>query len=255
MTLAPIATGAGWSMYCGEALAVLAALPAASVDALITDPPYSSGGQYRGDRTQSVHTKYVRTDSASQALDAFTGDNRDQRAYGYWCTLWLAEALRVVKPGGACALFADWRQLPTTTDALQAGGWVWRGIVPWHKPGGRNTQGRFANKCEYVVWGTNGPRQLDGVGYETLPGFYQSAPPRDRIHITQKPVDVMQGLAHIAPAGGVVLDLFAGSGTTGVGALMEGRRFIGAERAEHHARAAVQRLSHVTAPSTGGTQQ
>lgn len=42
------------TLWQGDALAVLHDLPDASVDALITDPPYSSGGMVRGDRTQDV---------------------------------------------------------------------------------------------------------------------------------------------------------------------------------------------------------
>ena len=114
----------------GEALAMLQTLPDASVDALITDPPYSSGGAFRGDRMGSTTTKYVDNRDTLHRAD-FAGDNRDQRAYGYWCGLWLSECLRIVRPGGIACLFTDWRQLPTTTDALQAGGWVWRGIAAW----------------------------------------------------------------------------------------------------------------------------
>ena len=231
------------TLYHGDALAVLAALPSASVDAIITDPPYSSGGMVRGDRVQDVHTKYVNTDSASgNALAAFTGDSRDSRAYGYWVALWTAEAMRVARPGGIGALFTDWRQLPTTTDAIQAGGWVWRGIVPWHKPAGRPVQGRWANSCEYIVWGSNGPRDLMALDGKALPGFYQANAPRDRDHITQKPLDVMRELMRIVPEGGTVLDPFMGSGTTGVAALMEGRKFVGVEMVEHYADVARRRI-------------
>jgi site-specific DNA-methyltransferase (adenine-specific) len=45
------------TVYHGDALAVLCELPTGSVDALVTDPPNFSGGQFRGDRTQNVHTK------------------------------------------------------------------------------------------------------------------------------------------------------------------------------------------------------
>jgi site-specific DNA-methyltransferase (adenine-specific) len=84
----------------------------------------------RGDRIQDVHTKYVNTDSASgNAMEAFSGDSRDARAYGYWVALWVGELQRVVVPGGVVGMFTDWRQLPTTTDAIQAGGMVWRGDV------------------------------------------------------------------------------------------------------------------------------
>src|SRR5689334_16117412 len=85
------------TLYRADALAVLASLPTASVDALITDPPYSSGGMVRGDRTNATGQKYMRGEVVTQA--DFTGDSRDQRAYSYWCALWLSEAMRVVKPG------------------------------------------------------------------------------------------------------------------------------------------------------------
>lgn len=219
---------------------MLATLPDASVDAVITDPPYSSGGAFRGDRMQDSYTKYARGNIAGDA-PAFTGDNRDQRAYGYWCSLWLGECLRVTLPGGVVAMFTDWRQLPATSDALQAGGWVWHGIVPWMKPAARPQAGRFANQCEYVVWGTAGPRANGGFGW-TLPGFFQANPPRDREHLTQKPLSVMRELVKIAPKGGTVLDPFMGAGTTGVAALIEGRGFIGAELAPHYQRIARERI-------------
>jgi site-specific DNA-methyltransferase (adenine-specific) len=230
-----------WELHHGEALATLAALPTGSCDALITDPPYSSGGQYRSDRTGGVHAKYVQTGSGSLALPGFAGDNRDQRAYGYWSALWLSEALRVVRPGGAGLIFTDWRQLPVTTDAYQAGGWVWRGMVPWVKPGARPRQGGFAAACEYVVWGSAGPLAT-GVP-DCLPGVITAATPREREHLTQKPVDLLRALVRIVPPGGVVLDPFAGSGTTGVAALAEGRRFVGVEQVGEHVEVARRRLA------------
>lgn len=226
----------------GEALSVLSTMEGASVDAVITDPPYSSGGMFRGDRAQDVHTKYVRTDSESGTeLPDFSGDTRDQRGYLMWCSLWLAECLRVAKPGAVCAVFSDWRQLPTTVDALQCGGWVWRGIVPWYKPNGRRSQGRYANNCEYVVWGTAGPRALDALP-NALNGFFQANTTRNRVHIAQKPLEVMREIVKICPPGGVVLDPFTGSGTTGIAAVLEGRGFIGVELTEHYAREAADRI-------------
>lgn len=227
-------------LHQGEALAFLASLPEASVDAVITDPPYSSGGAFRGDRAQDTGTKYTDNDSIRQ-LANFAGDNRDQRGYGYWMTLWLSEALRATRTGGVCLLFTDWRQLPTTTDALQAGGWVWRGVVPWYKPGGRPMAGRFAAQCEYVVWGSAGSMGMDYAA-ECLPGFYQASPPREREHQTQKPLEVMRKLVRIAPKDGVVLDPFMGSGTTGVAAVLEGRQFLGSESQAHFFGVARQRI-------------
>lgn len=241
------------TLYGADALAVLAELPSASVDAVITDAPYSSGGMVRGDRVGSVHAKYVRNDSAAGAdLDTFTGDNRDQRAYGYWCALWLGEALRVTKPGGTCLLFTDWRQLPITSDAPQSGGWVWRGIIPWAKVNARPQLGRFTAECEYVVWGSAGP--MPGAG-PCLPGFYQVIAPRDRVHIAQKPLVIMRDLVKIAPKGGTVLDPFMGSGTTGIAAVIEGRNFIGAEQTSHFQTVARERIETAIAGYRDDGQQ
>lgn len=242
MPLTPVYTDDLLTLYHGDALAVLRELPAASVDAVITDPPYSSGGMVRGDRASATTGSKYTTSGVEGAAD-FSGDNRDQRGYAYWCALWLSECLRVAKAGAPCLLFTDWRQLPATTDALQAGGWVWRGIVPWYKPASRPMLGRFTAACEYVVWGTSGPRPIEG---EALPGFLQATPPRDREHITQKPLSLMHELIRIAPADGVILDPFAGSGTTLAAAKATGRRAIGIEINDHFAETMQRRAENST---------
>ncbi len=125
-----VGAGGRWVLHQGDALAVLRSMPDASVDAVITDPPYSSGGFTRGDRSLPPAMKYTMNGTKIER-PTFAGDNRDQRSFGYWCALWLGECLRVAKPGAPLCVFTDWRQLPTMTDAIQAGGWVWRGIVDW----------------------------------------------------------------------------------------------------------------------------
>jgi site-specific DNA-methyltransferase (adenine-specific) len=187
--------------------------------------------------------KYLDTDSRNaRQLRTFAGDNRDQRGYLVWCSLWLAETLRIMRPGGLALLFTDWRQLPVTTDALQAGGFIWRGLVPWVKPSARPQAGRFAAQCEYVVWGSAGAMGMD-YSAPCLPGFFQASSPHDREHPTQKPLDVMRELVRIVPEGATILDPFTGSGQTGVAALLEGRRFVGVEITEHYAALAADRLA------------
>jgi len=239
-----------WEVVSGEALGVLATLEDASVDAVVTDCPYSSGGAFRGDRMQSTRVKYVRSTALANGIEErgdFTGDNRDQRAFGYWCALWMSECRRIAKPGAPILSFTDWRQLPTMTDAVQSGGWTWRGIVPWDKtPGCRPTMGRFASQCEYVVWGSNGPMP-DERGVGCLPGFISVYPnPREKHHIAGKPLEVMIELLKICEPGGLVLDPFAGSGSTGVGAIRLGLRFFGIELVEEHAAIARERLEAET---------
>ena len=55
------------TLYGGDALAVLAALPSGSVDAVVCDPPYSSGGMVRGDRAgANTVSKYVTTQNTQR---------------------------------------------------------------------------------------------------------------------------------------------------------------------------------------------
>lgn len=233
---------ARWCVVEGEALDVLRLLPNASVGALVTDPPYSSGGFTRGDRTEDTATKYSAAKERPQV--SFGGDNRDQRSFEYWCVLWLAEALRATAQGGPCVQFTDWRQLPLTTDAVQAGGWVWRGIFVWSKGDTcRPQMGRFRSAAEYAVWGTNGAA-LDLKEVGCLPGVVSCNPVAtdDRVHQTQKPEAVMETVCRIAPPGSIILDPFCGSGSTGVAALRLGRRFIGIERDPTYAATARARL-------------
>ena len=230
------------SLYGGDALAVLADLPSATVDAVVADPPYSSGGMIRGDRTTAgTHRKYSGTITEAGALTEFTGDSRDQRAYAYWSALWMGEALRATKAGGVLLAFTDWRQLPATTDAIQSGGWVWRGVVPWVKRSYRPQSGRLAAQCEYVVWGSAGAMPVDHSA-PTHAGFFMANTPRNKEHVTQKPLDVMRELVKIVPEDGTVLDPFMGSGTTGVAAMIERRKFIGVEMVEHYREVAVRRI-------------
>jgi site-specific DNA-methyltransferase (adenine-specific) len=238
-----------FQLHQGEALAFLRTLPDASVDAIITDPPYSSGGLHMAQRQQSPVKKYVQTGTL-RPYQSFSGDNRDQRSWTLWVTLWLSECLRIAKPGSPVVLFTDWRQLPSTTDALQTAGATWRGIVPWLKPAGRPSgPGRFRNGAEYAVWGSKGdmpPR--DEVGY--LPGYHvESIRQKDKHHVTGKPTGLMRSIVRVCPPGGVILDPFAGSGTTGVAALMEGRDFLGAELDGVNCEIARCRMEDVVLPS------
>jgi site-specific DNA-methyltransferase (adenine-specific) len=238
------------TIYHGEALDVLRDLPTASVAAVVADPPYSSGGLMRSDRQGDPRHKYrgwsQKEGGGRRAPTAdtgtFSGDSRDQRSYAYWSALWLSQACRIATAAAQVFVFTDWRQIPTTTDAVQAGGWVWRGLLVWDKGVGRPMKGRFRNHLEYVAWGSNGPMpDPDDVYPSTL---LCHAPPSgdERIHVTQKPESLVAEILSVAPDG-AVLDPFMGTGTTLVAAKNAGRRVIGIELDEAWCEIAAQRLS------------
>ncbi|MEV0535812.1 site-specific DNA-methyltransferase [Kitasatospora sp. NPDC050463] len=230
-----------YTLHRGDALTVLKSLPDESVNAVITDPPYNSGGRTSSERTsRDARAKYVTSNSAHD-LKTFPGENRDQRSYRSWLTELLTEAYRASTEHSVAMVFSDWRQEPTTSDALQMAGWTWQGTIPWIKPASRPRKGGFKQSAEFITWGVKGT--LDNSRAIYLPGhFIASQPRKDRVHITQKPLEIMQQLVQICPEDGVVLDPFTGSGSTGVAALREGRRFVGAELSPHYAEIADQRL-------------
>jgi len=231
-------------IHHGEALRILQTLPDASVDAVITDPPYSSGGFSRDDKAKPVATKYQQSGTKREYPD-FAGDSRDQRSYLVWCSLWIDECVRILKQGGYFLSFIDWRQLPTLTDAVQCGGIVWRGLIVWDKGAGARAphKGYFKHQSEFVVWGTKGPAIIaehDGP----YPGVIrETVLQHDKHHTTGKPTPLMRELVRCVAPGGTVLDPFAGSGSTGVAAAQAGLNFIGIEREEAYVAIARNRIA------------
>lgn len=233
-----------YHLICSDAFVELPKLPPNSVDALITDPPYCSGGTFASDRTQrDPVSKYEQT-GTHRTKPTFGGDQKDQRSWIRWTADWLRDCYQSLKVGAPFAIFVDWRQLPALTDAVQMADFVWRGIAVWDKTEcARPVRGRPRNQCEYVVWGSKGPMPMErNAG--TLPGLHrESVKQRDKHHLTGKPVDAMQWLCSMCEPGGLILDPFAGSGSTGVAALLSGRRFLGIEREATYQRIASTRLA------------
>lgn len=220
-------------------------IPDGSVDLVLTDPPYSSGGAFSGDRKSRTSTKYTATGyQGASTLSDFSGDNMDQRGFMEFTRQVFAKCREKTKPEGVVVSFIDWRNLPALCDSLQAAGWVWRGIAVWNKPNGRPQKGRYRNEFEFIVWGSNGPMPFDrGVG--CLPGYYRypNVNSKDRIHQTEKPLQLITDLLEIVPPGAVVLDPFMGSGTTAEACIKTGRNYIGFELSKEYHATAEQRVA------------
>lgn len=85
----------------------------------------------------------------------------ERKAYDFYATPPETVRAFLANFDGISAAFIDWRNLPAMTDAIQMAGWVWRGVIVWDKGVSRNIPGRFRNDCEYIVWGTNGRKEVD----------------------------------------------------------------------------------------------
>ena len=231
-----------WHAACED---VFPLLEIGSVDLVLTDPPYSSGGMYRADRSKSTASKYQHTHETNRVYSLFTGDNRDQRSFERWCSYWMADALRITRDGGVIGSFIDWRNIASMIDAVQIGGWVYRGIAPWYKGSDqRPRKAWFRANVEYIVFGSAGALAAgpgvdgicqDGMLNRRMNGF-------EKQHQTQKPVEVFTDIIGIRPDWQTILDPFVGSGSSLVAAKMLGRRAIGIDISEQNCEIAANRL-------------
>lgn len=174
-----------WEILHGDALKLLGGFAPGTFDAVITDPPYASGGRTQAEKNKSTAKKY--SSMGDHAPPPFDGDAKDQRSWTRWAAEWLGDARKICKPGAPVCMFIDWRQLPAATDALQWAGWIWRGTAVWDKGNSRPQKGRFRQQAEYIVWGSNGDMPINRP-VPCLPGVFKYGNPQHRIHLTEKPL-------------------------------------------------------------------
>lgn len=238
----PLPNQKPFQLLHGDAFKLLPNFEAESVDALIADPPYCSGGLFAGDRAKDPVSKYEQS-GQKRSKASFEGDQKDQRSWTRWTSEWLRECYRLLRPNAPFAVFIDWRQLPAMSDAVQMADLIWRGVAVWDKTERtRPVRGRPRNQCEYIVWGSKGPLPIDR-NTAILPGVHREPVlQNDKHHLTGKPVGVMHWLCGFCEPGSLILDPFAGSGSTGVAALLAGHRFLGIERNAYYHEVAQQRL-------------
>ena len=229
-------------LYQGDALRVMRRMETGAYDAIITDPPYAAGVSLSAKGARSA-AKYCNEKRANPLPD-FDGDGMDQRTWTLFMADVLREGRRLCKPGAVCALFIDWRMLPSLTDAMQRAGWIWRGVAVWDKLTSRPQKGRFRQQAEFVAWGSAGRLPIDRP-VPVLPGVFRHAnvfAEGEKLHQVQKPVELMREVLGICVPGGRVLDPFAGSGSTLLAAAQLGLAADGIESSPIIARSAAERL-------------
>lgn len=230
------------TLHHGDALDVLAAIPDQTVGAIITDPPYNISD--RNGRDGTTAGRLHRADGTTREV---------RRDFGQWDRGWdpapfLAQARRVLRPAGTLIAF--------TSEHLLAGwlasGLNHRGLIAWRKsnPPPQFPQ-LYVRSLEWAVWQVNGPGGwvFNAGGYR--PDCYEGpiVPAGQRVHPAQKPVWLMRELVRVhTNLGDVVVDPYAGSGSTLVAARDLGRRAVGVEFDEGFCRAAAGRLSQGVLP-------
>lgn len=208
-----------WCVVTGDCLDVLRSIPAGSVDAVVTDPPYGMG--WDTDSTRFSGREMV--GNRSEGRDDWGDIAGDKEPFDP--EPWLSFP-RVVLFGANH--FAQ--RLPVGTTLV----WIKRSD---------DLFGTFLSDAE-LAW------MKGGYGVYC---YRKQFPPPSRMaeanmprpaHPTQKPIGLMAWAMERAktPDDGLVLDPYCGSGTTGVACVRSGRRFIGIEKDERHANIARRRI-------------
>ncbi len=240
-------------IFCEDALTGLARIPDASIDLILTDPPYNLGKDYGN-----------------------TSDQQDVAEYLRWTEQWIDVALPKLKPNGSLYIFLTWRFSPEIFVMLKQrmimiNEIIWDRRVP--SMGGsvrsftsvHDTVGLFVKRKDYyfdldavrIPYDEQtkklrsrsifvGAKWLE-IGYNpkdlwSVSRLHREHPERAD-HPTQKPLEIVERMLKAScPPEGVVLDLFMGSGTTAVAAKNCGRQFVGFELNPVYCEIIAQRL-------------
>jgi site-specific DNA-methyltransferase (adenine-specific) len=210
-----------WGLVCGDALEVLPTLPDESVNAIVTDPPFKLSQEYSA----------VADPDNVVAVSSVWPSARE------WC--------RVAKPGALCALFYDTRILPLALRAMAVAGWKYLRAMTFYRRWGQASliHGWMATSDFILLFHKPGksPRYHGAPRHDV----YVKAEAESEFsgHPAQKPLDAVEHLVErVCPPEGVILDSYAGSGTTLLACLRTGRKAIGVEQSEEYCRIARRRL-------------
>lgn len=243
------------SILQGDCVAMMRELPAASIDMIFADPPYNlqlGGDLHRPDGSQ--------VDAVNDAWDKFDSI----AAYDRFTHAWLAEARRILKPGGSIWVIGSYHNIFRVGAALQDQGyWILNDII-WRKanpmPNFKGT--RFTNAHETLIWASMGEKARYTFNYRAMKTLNDELQMRSdwlipicggqerlkkaghKVHPTQKPEALLYRiLLACSNPGDVILDPFFGTGTTGAVAKRLGRHFIGIEREDDYIAAAEERIA------------
>lgn len=213
----------------GDARVLAERLPDESVDLVLTDPPFGIGFVYS---------------------NGYQDDPQQYEALIRWL---VAEAERLLKPGGWAFVYQSMTRLRETWGWFPADSLIFaacknfvqlnRGAIPhaydpvvyWQKPGGDY---RRLTTRDWHLADTANMREsgLRGV-------------PRATFHSCPRPAStVLYLIENCCPAGGLVVDFFAGSGTTAIAAKLAGMCSVSFEVEPHTAAQARERLRMIPVP-------
>src|SRR5215468_7025497 len=242
----------------GDCIAGMAKLPAASVDLVFADPPYNLQLANTLKRPDDS-----RVDAVGDAWDKFSSFS----AYDDFTRRWLTACRRVMKPAATIWVIGSYHNIFRVGTIMQdLGFWILNDVI-WRKSNPMpNFRGRrFTNAHETLIWAAREPNAKGYTfNYEALKAGNDDVQMRSdwtlplctgeerlksngkKLHPTQKPEALIARVILAASRpDDLVIDPFAGTGTTGAVAKRLRRSFIGFERDKGYAAAAERRIAAV----------
>lgn len=210
-----------------------------TVDHVCVDPPYGVATNFNAqfdDRT-AMDSSFEDWDEGKLSLAEI----------GEWCAEWV----RVVKNGGNVIVFCSDDYVSFIKEALRRCGCERIQTITWHKtnPEPSLRQVEFSSSCEYIVVACKGDKRsvFNWKGQKEMHNFVEGpiCSGRERVgHPTQKPLWLIKWLLErLTNKGDLVLDNFAGVGTTAVACKRLGRQFIAVEKSKKYVNAIKVRLA------------
>src|SRR5262252_3161073 len=241
----------------GDCVAEMAKIAASSVDLVFADPPYNL--QLQGDLKRPDDS---RVDAVDDDWDKFSSFS----AYDDFTRAWLLACRHVMKPNATLWVIGSYHNIFRVGAILQdLGFWILNDVI-WRKQNPLpNFRGRrFTNAHETLIWASrDAEARRYTFNYEALKAGNEDIQARSdwtlalctgeerlkgrdnrKLHPTQKPEALLaRVILSSSRPDDLVLDPFAGTGTTGAVATRLGRRFIGIERDAAYAAAAEARIA------------
>ena len=227
------------TLYHADAIETVGTLAEHRPDAVIMDPPYSSGA--RTDSERQARGSMSRT---LQDEDWFSHDTMTTWGFQWFLRQVLTRVRGILPRGAHVYIFCDWRQTPNVYAILESSGYRVNHCLVWRKTHfGMGAYWR--NQHENIVFASlaqpSAMRRRDrGSVLEC-----SNVSPAARLHPTEKPVDLLRTNIDAMP-GETILDPFMGSGSLGPACYMEGRRFVGVEISRRWFDVAVERINRQT---------
>lgn len=236
----------GITIYHGDCLQLLHHVETASADAVITDPPYCSGGSLESQKNvkgQGCRTQTMNKDD----WEWFSADNMSTAGLVFLVRASLVAARRFLKPNRSAFVFTDWRMVPNIAPALESSGLRYRNMIVWDK-GHAGLGCGFKPAHEILMEFTNGATEYQNkTGQNVIRTARVHA--SERKHNAEKPVKLLgEVIATAVPEGGLVVDPFMGSGSVLAACLDTGCRYFGCELEERYCEEAVRRVEQGRLP-------